>query len=52
MAAIYLISLCDFPDYVVKLRAFTFASVMHLYWGHTQRRNYVAVDNILKIIDF
>ena len=28
-----------------------FGSVMHLYWGYTHK-NYEAVDNILKIINF
>ena len=41
---------------VVKLRAFIFDSVMDLYRDyththtHTHKRNYAAVDNILKII--
>ena len=37
-------------DYMVKYRTFIFGSVMHLYWGFTQGRNYEAVDNILRII--
>ena len=41
------ISLYGSPVYIVKLRAFIFGSVMHLYWGYLQERNYVSVNNIL-----
>ena len=37
---------------MVKLRAFVFGSVVHLYWDYTQRSSYAAVDNIIKIINF
>ena len=38
---------------MVKLRAFKFVSVVHLYWGYKHRRNYEAVeDNILKMMIF
>ena len=46
----YLISLCGSPDYMIKLRAFIFGSVVDLYWGYTHTRNYASVHNILKII--
>ena len=36
---------------LVKLRAFKFGSVMHLYWGYTQRRNYADMYTILKIVN-
>ena len=36
---------------MVKLRAFIFGSVMHLYWGYTDTRNYASVYNI-KIVNF
>ena len=38
--------------YMVKLRAFIFGSVMHLYWGYLQGRNYASVNNILKVMNF
>ena len=34
---------------MVKLRALIFGSVMYLYWGYPQRKNYASLDNILKI---
>ena len=42
-------SLCYTLDNIVKLRAFIFGSVMYLYWGYMVKRNYVDLDNILKI---
>ena len=35
-----------------KLRAFIFDTVMHLYWGYLQGRNYVSINNILKVMNF
>ena len=46
------ISLCDSPVYRIKLRAFIFGSVIHLYWGYPQGRNYASVSNILEIMNF
>ena len=46
------IPLCGSPGYMVKLRAFIFGSVMHLYWGYLQGRNYASVNNILKVTNF
>ena len=37
--------------FMLKLKAFISGSVMHLCRGCTHRRNYAAVDNILKIIN-
>ena len=37
---------------MVKLRTSIFGSLMYLYWGYPQGRNYVHVDNILKIMNF
>ena len=37
---------------MVKLKAFIFGSVMHLYQGYSQRKNYVSVNNILKVTIF
>ena len=37
---------------MVKLRAFIFDTVMHLYWGYLQERNYASIDNILKVMNF
>ena len=31
---------------MVKLRAFIFDTVMHLYWGYLQGRNYASINNI------
>ena len=47
----WLISLSGTPDNIVKLRAFIFVSVMYLYWSYTHRRNYVDLNNILKMIN-
>ena len=52
MAAILAISLYDSHVYMVKLRAFIFGSVMYIYWGYPQVRNYASLDNILKIMNF
>ena len=49
---IYQISLCGSPVDIVKLRAFIFGSVMHLYWGYPQQRNYVSINNIHKVMNF
>ena len=46
------ISLCGSPVYMVKLRAFIFGTVMHLYWGYPQRTDYASVNNILKVTHF
>ena len=51
MAAI-LANFCGSPVYMVKLRAFIFGSVMHLYWGYPQGKNYASVNNILKVMTF
>ena len=32
---------------MVKLRTFIFDTVMHLYWGYLQGRNYASINNIL-----
>ena len=40
------------PVYMVKLRAFLFDTVMHLYWGYLQGRNYASINNILKVMNF
>ena len=37
---------------MVKLRAFIFGTVMHLYWGHLWGRNYISIDNILRVMNF
>ena len=37
---------------MVKLRAFIFDTVMHLYWGYLQARNYASINNILKVVNF
>ena len=37
---------------MVKLRAFIFGTVMHLYWGHPQEINYISTNNILKVMKF
>ena len=37
---------------MIKLRAFIFGIVMHLYWGYPQGRNYTSINNILKVINF
>ena len=37
---------------MIKLRAFTFGTVMHLYWGYSQGRNYTFINNILKVMNF
>ena len=37
---------------MVKLRAFIFGTVMHLYWGYLQWRNYACTNNILKSYEF
>ena len=37
---------------MVKLTAFIFGTVMHLYWGYTQGRNYEFIYNILKVMNF
>ena len=37
---------------MVKLRAFIFDTVMHLYWGYLQGRNYASINNILKVMNF
>ena len=37
---------------MVKLRAFIFGTVMHLYWGYLQGRNYASINNILKVMNF
>ena len=34
---------------MVKLRAFIFGTVMHLYWGYLQGRNYASINNIHKV---
>ena len=48
----YQISFCGCSVYKVKLRAFIFGSVMHLYWRYIQERNYATTDYILKIMNF
>ena len=40
------------PVYMVKLKAFIFGTVMHLYWGYPQGRNYTPINNILKVMNF
>ena len=37
---------------MVKLRAFIFGTVMHLFWGYLQGRNYACINNILKVMNF
>ena len=37
---------------MIKLRAFIFGTVMHLYWGYSQGRYYTSINNILKVINF
>ena len=37
---------------MIKLRAFIFGTVMHLYWGYPQERNYTSINNILKVMNF
>ena len=37
---------------MVKLRAFIFGTVMHLYWGYLQGRNYACINNILEVMNF
>ena len=37
---------------MVKLRVFIFGSVMYLYWGYLQDKNYASVNNILKVTNF
>ena len=37
---------------MIKLRAFIFGTVMHLYWGYPQGRNYTSINNILKGMNF
>ena len=36
----------------LKLGAFIFGPVMHLYWGYPQGRNYASVNNIVKVTNF
>ena len=52
MVAILAIFFCGSSVYIFKLRAFIFGSVMHLYWGYIQERNYVTTDYIFKIRNF
>ena len=40
------------PVYMVKLRAFIFSTVMHLYGGNLWGRNYISIDSILKSYEF
>ena len=40
------------PVNMIKLRAFIFGTVMHLYWGYPQGRNYTSINNILKVMNF
>ena len=37
---------------MIKLRAFIFGTVMKLYWGYPQGRNYTSINNILKVTNF
>ena len=37
---------------MVKLGVFILGSVMHLYWGYPQGKNYASVNNILKVTNF
>ena len=37
---------------MVKLRAFIFDTIMHLYWGYLQGRNYASINNVLKVMNF
>ena len=37
---------------MIKLRAFIFGTVMHLYWAYPQGRNYTSINNILKVMNF
>ena len=37
---------------MIKLRAFIFGTVMYLYWGYPQGRNYISINNILKVMNF
>ena len=48
----WVISLGGSLTYMVKCRVFKFGTIMHLYWGYTQRRKYADMDIILKIINF
>ena len=45
-------SLFGSPVNMIKLRAFIFGTVMHLYWGYLQRRSYTSINNILKVMNF
>ena len=36
---------------MIKLRTFIPGTVMHLYWGYPQRRNYMSINNILKVVN-
>ena len=40
------------PVNMIKLRAFIFDTVVHLYWGYPQGRNYTSINNILKVMNF
>ena len=40
------------PVNMIKLRAFIFGTVMHLYWGYPLGRNYRSINNILKVMNF
>ena len=37
---------------MIKLRAFIFGTVMHLYWSYPKERNYTSINNILKSYEF
>ena len=37
---------------LVKLRAFIFSPIIHLYWGYQHRGNYATAANILKVMNF
>ena len=37
---------------MVKFRVFILGSIMHLYWSYPENKNYVSVNNILKVMNF
>ena len=37
---------------MIEYRAFIFGSIMYLYWGYLQYKNYVFANYILKIMNF
>ena len=37
---------------MIKLKAFTFGTIMYQYRSYRQERNYASINNILKVINY